>query len=133
MYVPMKGKCWGIDMNGDVLFAIIEEVTCINKDATRSRPYNGQPHTQDGIRGKTLVEGLTMRDVADCMAMGLLQASGIPELHDAVERGTWTYKDLYKLEDFDPVAAIQCMGCQLEMMMGIFPNVPKAVWDEKTR
>ena len=31
----------------------------------RDRPYNGQPHTDCGERGKTLVEGLTMRDISD--------------------------------------------------------------------
>jgi len=32
----------------------------------RDRAYNGQLHTDCGERGKTLVEGLTMRDVSDC-------------------------------------------------------------------
>ena len=113
------------------LKSIIYEATGVHKDATRDRPYDGQPHTSEGIRGKTLVEGLTMRDVADCMAIGLLEASGIPELQDAAERGIWTYNDLYKLEDFDPVAAIQCMGCNLEKMMGIYPNVPKLHFEDK--
>jgi hypothetical protein len=116
-------------MIGEDLTSIIDEVLGLNNNASRDRPYNGQPHTQEGERGKTLVEGLTMRDVADCMAIGLLQVSGIPELYDAVERGVWTYKDLYKLEDFDPVAAIQCMGCQLEKMMGIYPNVPELIFE----
>lgn len=29
----------------------------------RDRPYNGQTHTDYGERGKTFVDGLTMRDV----------------------------------------------------------------------
>lgn len=110
--------------------SIIDEVLGLNNDARRDRPYNGQPHTDEGERGKTLVEGLTMRDVCDCMAIGLLEASEIPELYDAVERGVWTYGDLYKLEDFDPVAAIQNMACQLEKMMGIYPNVPKLIFED---
>lgn len=110
---------------------IIDDVLKINRDANRNRPYDGQPHADEGERGKTLVEGLTMRDVCDCMAAGLLEASGIPELQDAVDRGVWTYNDLYKLEDFDPVAAIQCMSCQLEKMMGIYPNVPKLIFEEE--
>jgi len=32
----------------------------------RNRKYTGQPHTDYGERGKTQVEGLTMRDVCDC-------------------------------------------------------------------
>ena len=111
--------------------SIIDEVLGLNNDARRDRPYNGQPHTDEGERGKTLVEGLTMRDVCDCMAIGLLDASGIPELQDAADRGVWTYNDLYKLEDFDPVAAIQNMACRIEMMMGIFPNVPKLVFEDE--
>lgn len=102
----------------------------LSKDARRDRPYDGQDHTDEGARGKTLVEGLTMRDVCDCMAMGLLDASGIEPLQDAVDEGVWTYNDLYQLEDFDPVAAIQCMACRIEMMMGIFPNVPKLEFEE---
>ncbi len=102
----------------------------LSKDTRRDRPYDGQAHTDDGIRGKTLVEGLTMRDVCDCMAMGLLDASGIEPLQEAVDEGVWTYNDLYQLEDFDPVAAIQCMACRIEMMMGIYPNVPKIECDE---
>lgn len=111
--------------------SIIDEVLGLNNNARRDRPYNGQPHTYEGERGKTLVEGLTMRDVCDCMAIGLLDASGIPELQDAADRGVWTYNDLYKLEDFDPVAAIQNMACRIEMMMGIFPNVPKLVFEDE--
>lgn len=102
----------------------------LSKDARRDRPYDGPDHTDEGKRGKTLVDGLTMRDVCDCMAMGLLDASGIEPLQDTVDEGTWTYNDLYQLEDFDPVAAIQCMACRIEMMMGIFPNVPKLEFEE---
>jgi hypothetical protein len=117
----------------DVFEKMLENVEQIitkdlSKDARRDRPYDGQAHTDEGVRGKTLVEGLTMRDVCDCMAMGLLDASGIEPLQDAVEEGTWTYNDLYQLEDFDPVAAIQCMACHLEKFMGIFPNVQKIEW-----
>ncbi len=90
----------------------------LSKDTRRDRPYDGQAHTDDGIGGNTLVEGLTMRDVCDCMAMGLLDASGIEPLQDAAEEGVWTYNDLYQLDDFDPVAAIQCMACRIEKMMG---------------
>jgi hypothetical protein len=107
------------------LKTLMDDVTKSNRYAKRVRPYDGQSHTDEGERGKTLVEGLTLRDVCDCMAMGMLDASGIRELQDAAEKGGWMYDDLYKLEDFDPVAAIQNMACRIEMMMGIFPNVPK--------
>lgn len=96
----------------------------------RDRPYNGQPHTDQGIRGKTLVEGLTMRDVYDCMVMGFLQAGAREEddfaLAQKVEDGTWCADDVYKIDpDFDPIAVIQCALCNVEKFMGIYPNVPK--------
>lgn len=97
---------------------VLDEVTGMNKDARRNRPYDGYAHTYEGERGKTLVEGLTVRDICDCMAMGLLDASDEPALQDVAERGTWIYKDLYQLGDFDPVAAVQNMVCRLEEMMG---------------
>ena len=108
------------------MMAKVEEIIIkdLSKETNRDRPYDGQPHTDEGIRGKTLVEGLTMRDVGDCMAMGLLDASGIEPLQETVDKGTWTYNDLYQLEDFDPIAAIQCMACRMEKMMGIYPNIP---------
>ena len=113
------------EMFGEMMKEVGKIITTdLSKDARRNRPYDGPAHTDEGERGKTLVEGLTMRDVCDCMALGLLDASGEPALQDAAERGAWTYNDLYQLGDFDPVAAIQSMACRLEMMMGIFPNVP---------
>ena len=86
----------------------------------RDRPYNGQSHTTYGERGKTFVKGLTMRDVADCMVRGLLDAGGINienPIHD----------DIYKIDmdDIDPGAVINCAMCWIEKYMGIYPNVPK--------
>ena len=85
----------------------------------RDRPYNGQPHTDCGERGKTLVEGLTMRDISDCIVKGFLDAGGI-------ETDNPIRDDVYKLDcDFDPGAVIQNSLCHVEKMMGIFPNIPK--------
>lgn len=92
----------------------------------RTRPYDGQPHTDAGERGKTLVEGLTMRDVADCIDLAFFQASGIP-------RDQWPqYSWQLRLETMDPVAIRQNAMCNVEKMMDIFPNVPalKATADE---
>ena len=87
----------------------------------RNRPYDGQPHTDQGERGKTLIEGLTMRDVADCILLGFLDASGgIPENPDR--------NSLYSqpgIDGVDPGAVIQNAVCHVEKMMGIFPNIPK--------
>lgn len=38
---------------------IIDEATGVTCHATRDRPYDGQPQTDEGERGRTLVEGLT--------------------------------------------------------------------------
>uniref|UniRef100_A0A6M3JLN7 Uncharacterized protein n=1 Tax=viral metagenome TaxID=1070528 RepID=A0A6M3JLN7_9ZZZZ len=93
----------------------------------RNRPYDGQPHTDDGIRGKTLVEGLTMRDIRDCFIKGFLQASGDEELYNLVENDDWLTDDIYRvnLNNLDPIAVAQSMACEIEKMMGIYPNVPK--------
>jgi hypothetical protein len=134
----------------------------------RNRPYDGQPHTQNGERGKTMLGCLTIRDVADCFAKALINIAGkhsileipldewselwietgekdeqgevifkpIPEMEerikndefvgDKVSIGTWTYEDLYKIEDnFDPIAVIQNACCNIEKMLGIFPNIKK--------
>jgi hypothetical protein len=53
-----------------------------------------------------MVIGLTMRDVADCIRRGQLLAC---------TSGTG--------DDFSPLAAIQNAMCEIERMMGIFPNV----------
>jgi hypothetical protein len=77
----------------------------------RDRPYLGQAHTDEGERGKTLVKGLTMRDVSDCIRRGFALAT---TEHDSV----------------DPVAVAQNACCEIEKMMGIFPNLPSGVGDD---
>ena len=86
----------------------------------RERPYNGQPHTDSGKRGKAFVEGLTMRDVSDCIVRGFLDAGGI-------ETENPVHDDIYKIdgESLDPGAVIQNALCWVEKYMGIYPNVPK--------
>jgi len=85
----------------------------------RDRPYNGQPHTDNGERGKTLVDGLSMRDISDCMVRGFLDASGIQienPIHD----------DIYKIDELPDIGAvIQNTMCWVEKYMGIYPNVPE--------
>ena len=93
----------------------------------RSRPYDGQSHTNNGTRGATLVEGLTFRDVVDCLVKGFLLSSGPGELYNKAADGTWLYEDVYKLDlgDLDPIAVAQNMTCCMEEYMGIFPHLPK--------
>lgn len=110
-------------------------------DNSRERPYNGQPHTDHGERGKVEVRGLTMRDVADCIVQGFLQSSGNLHLQkkafertrefigtEHADNGTWRYSDLYKIDlgGIDPQAVIQNAMCQIEHYMGIYPNVPES-------
>ena len=43
-----------------------------------------------------------------------------------VELGTWRPQDVYKINwgDIDPLVIAQNLTCEIEKMMGIFPNVP---------
>lgn len=113
--------------SGEDLGEVIENLAPSNYVQTlvRDRPYNGQPWTTNGERGKTLVEGLTVRDIRDCYIKACFEASGLA-------RDEWP-DSLYKLpwDDMDPMAVAQNLTCEIERMMGIFPNVPKMVdiWD----
>ncbi len=92
----------------------------------RTRPYDGQPHTDLGERGKQEVHGVTMRDLRDCFIRGCYDASGLsPENYP---------RDIYGLpwEEMDPIAVFQSMACWIEKYMGIFPNVPE-LREEETR
>ena len=105
-------------------FADIQGDSAFRMD--RERPYNGQMHTDQGERGKTLVEGLTMRDIADCMVRGFLDAGGIDTENPIRD-------DIYKIDEtkLDPGAVIQCSMCWIEKYMGIYPNVPELTYDSE--
>ena len=94
----------------------------------RDRPYNGQDHTDEGIRGKATVFGLTFRDIQDCFVKGLLYSCGgnQSELYKKVKENSWRTMDVYKIDlsKIDPLAAWQNMACEMEKMMGIYPNCP---------
>ena len=85
----------------------------------RSRDYDGQPHTDEGERGKQEVKGLTMRDIRDCFIRGCYASSGLqPKDYP---------KSVYDLpwDEIDPIAVCQNMMCWIEKYMGIYPNVPE--------
>lgn len=87
----------------------------------RDRPYNGQPHTSEGKRGRTLVEGITMRDIKDCFVIGAFRATG---------KGLDEYpSNIYGIDwsGIDPMAVCQNMLCAIEERMGIYPNVPPLI------
>ena len=87
----------------------------------RERPHNGQPHTDDGIRGTQEVKGITMRDLKDCMIQGFLASSTDPTFQrktveinkefqgtEYANSNTWRPHDLYEMpDDYDPMAVIQ--------------------------
>lgn len=90
----------------------------------RSRPYDGQCHTTLGERGSTEVEGLTYRDVYDCMFRGAFDASGLPE-HEypaSIFNLPWN--------DMDIIAVFQNAMCWMEKYQGIYPNVPELTFED---
>lgn len=104
----------------------------------RNRPYNGQPHTNTGIRGATEINGLTFRDLRDCFIRAVLLSTGAetidgvnmrPRYEEACkgEDAALCESDLYgfNLDRLDPIAICQNLCCEVEKAMGIFPNVPE--------
>jgi hypothetical protein len=102
----------------------------------RDRPYNGQPHTDTGERGKTEIKGITFRDLRDCFIRAVFLstgAEGFPAartLYDEAnkgEDGMISANDLYgwDLDKLDPLAISQNLACEVEKIMGIYPNVPE--------
>lgn len=99
----------------------------------RDRPYLGQPHTDKGIRGKTEIKGITFRDLHDCFIraamFSFLHGDETKELLKEAKKGEKAIlceNDLYKFnwDDIDPMALCQNLSCEVERIMGIFPNVP---------
>ena len=98
----------------------VEDIDCIGlEDALdRSRAYNGQPWTSDGERGQMMVQGVTMRDIWDCLILAFYHSAPAQEtLPQSVE-------DL-PLAEMSLEAISQNLCCWLERYMGIFPNVPE--------
>lgn len=108
----------------------------------RDRPYNGQPHTDTGERGKTEIKGITFRDLRDCFIRAVFLstgAEGFPAartLYDEAnkgEDGMISANDLYgwDLDKLDPLAISQNLTCEVERIMGIYPNIPEELkWVE---
>lgn len=104
----------------------------------RDRPYNGQPHTDTGERGKTEIKGITFRDLRDCFIRAVFLSTGAETISSKDMRPLYEQackgedavlceNDLYgwDLNQLDPVAIAQNLSCEVERIMGIFPNVPK--------
>ena len=151
---------------GDNLALSIEEALKTIQGSTahandRNRPYDGQSWTDDGVRGQTQVQGLTMRDVVDCFVQAVLHSATTPTYLQNFHRcwdistdeqgkpvqkptpfllerindpdyiaakadlGIWINDDLFRVQQKDVLfmAVAQNLVCQLEKMMGIFPNI----------
>jgi len=113
----IKGKFTRLDKaeNLDQVFEAFDA-----EGLMRNRPYLGQAHTTSGERGKQEVSGVTMRDIQDCLFLAILDASGctIPDYK-------MTINDVYAadLSKIDIMAVAQNMGCRIEKLMGIYPNI----------
>ena len=99
----------------------------------RSRPYGGQMHTSTGQRGATEIKGVTFRDLRDCyirarcLAMGANCPENMPYYNEAQkgESAALCENDVYKLKgEADEMAVFQNFACEVEKIMGIYPNVP---------
>ena len=103
------------------------------------RPYNGQPHTSTGMRGATEIKGITFRDLRDCFIRAYILShshykDGTLEevqpnaaLRDEANKGVFaaiSENDVFTLVGgIDPIAVSQNLACEVEKMMGIYPNV----------
>jgi len=99
----------------------------------RARAYEGQPHTDHGHRGRQEIHGITFRDLHDAFVRACcLSAGGISEEYDRFyqeatkgERALLAESDVYDLpwERMDIIAVAQNLSCEIERLMGIFPNL----------
>lgn len=103
----------------------------------RDRPFDGQPHTDTGVRGATEITGVTFRDLHDCFIRAVLLSTGAGEIDEVDMRPRYAQAtrgelaelgegDLYgfDLDQLGPMAICQNLCCEVERVMGIFPNVP---------
>lgn len=96
----------------------------------RDRPYSGQPHTDTGARGATEIKGITFRDLRDCYVRAYCLSAGQdnPVAYAEALKGEDACiceNDIFGLKgDVDPIAVAQNLSCEIEKLMGIYPNVP---------
>lgn len=103
----------------EMIPGLLEYINPSGLPGPRDRPYDGQVHTDLGERGRTEIRGITFRDLRDCFMRACFLASGLSE-------DEWP-ASIYELPwpKMDPLAVSQNMSCEVERMMGIFPNVPR--------
>lgn len=104
--------------------------------------HDPQPHTILGQRGQQEIK-LKKIQIAECVLRGMLDGGtyyGLTkdgELTNNIDPEFLEYHHLidliYEVEwmkDFDPVAIVQCIGCHLEKVLGIYPNIPKLNYED---
>jgi hypothetical protein len=125
------------DIN-DVFAQAFDDLGFNDHNMERTRPYSGQLHTDHGERGRTEIRGITFRDLRDCFIRAIFLSTGAmtisgkdmrPYYEEACkgEKAALCENDLYgwDLNQLDPIAIAQNLSCEVERIMGIFPNVPK--------
>jgi hypothetical protein len=125
----------------DIWGRIEDDLGFNDHNMRRDRPYSGQTHTMTGERGATEIKGVTFRDLRDCFIRAVLLSTGgqfaseeskrahLKALYDEADKGplaTLCENDLYgfDLDQLDPIAIAQNLSCEIEKIMGIYPNVP---------
>lgn len=105
----------------------------------RGRPYLGQPWTCAGKRGQEEIKGITFRDLRDCYIRAVFKSSGRPDdiahLYDEADKGedaNLCENDIYEvnLKDLDAMAIAQNLSCEIEKIMGIYPNIEKRSFED---
>ena len=100
----------------------------------RDRPYTGQDHTDTGIRGMTEIHGITFRDLRDAFIRAVCMSSGANTPGDRArydeamkgEHAALCQDDVYQIDaDLDLIAVEHNLACEIERLMGIFPNIPQ--------
>jgi hypothetical protein len=84
-----------------------------------TRPYDGQPQTDHGDRGRTEIRGITFRDLRDAFIRACYESSGLP-----IEQWPGSAYEL-PWHEMDILAVAQNLSCNVEKAMGIYPNVPR--------
>lgn len=111
---------------------IAEDMGWRDANMRRDRPYTGQPHTDTGIRGATEIRGITFRDLRDAFIRAVCLSSGCDTpgdraLYDEAEKGEQAAlcsDDVFAIDaDLDLIAVSQNLACEVERLMGIYPNI----------
>ena len=100
------------------LESLIEGLSPSGLFLDRDRPYEGQPHTFYGDRGAYLIHGVTIRDILDAFTLACFESSGLSQKD-------WP-STIYDLpwHSIDPVSVLQNLGCNIEKLMDVYPNIP---------